>query len=176
MVWGAMRCDDVQAILPHRTLITQLRLRMTLGKRKTTGPDKRQREVSVPIHRFSSLTGEDWLQIGLKLWESEPFVYKRDYMVMEPIPSWDGVKRKFLPPSGLSAMVSRLLSMLRVPRRVLGGWQLNDAALLLPEGLETHFSGRSPRNFLTSVAAVLDFSKDQRAYLGRWAMGMGASE
>lgn len=176
MIWGAMRCDDVQAILPHRTLITQVGLRLTLGKTKTTGPDKRQREVAVHVHRLSSLTGEDWLQVGLKIWESDPFVYKRDYMVMEPIHSWDGIKRKFLAPSGLSAVISKLLSTLRVPRRAFGGWSLNDALLLLPDGLEAHFSGHSPRNFLTSVAAVLGFNKDQRAYLGRWAMGMVASE
>ena len=29
---------------------------------------------------------------------------------------------------------------------------------------------------MTSVAAVLGYGKDQRAYLGRWAMGMSASE
>ena len=29
---------------------------------------------------------------------------------------------------------------------------------------------------MTSVAAVLGFTRDQRAYLGRWAMGMVASE
>ena len=73
-------------------------------------------------------------------------------------------------------MISKLLASLRVPRRVIGGWKLNPAALLLPDGLESHFSGHSARNFLTSVAAVLDFTRDQRAYLGRWAMGMTSSE
>ena len=29
---------------------------------------------------------------------------------------------------------------------------------------------------MTSVAAVLGYGRDQRAYLGRWAMGMSASE
>ena len=83
MVWGAMRCDDVQSVLPHRTLITQLGLKMILGKSKTSGPDKRQRELAVHIHRFSSLTGEDWLLTGLKLWEVDPLAFKRDYQVME---------------------------------------------------------------------------------------------
>ena len=38
------------------------------------------------------------------------------------------------------------------------------------------FSGHSPRNYLTSAAALLGFSKDMRAYLGRWAIGMTSSE
>ena len=48
--------------------------------------------------------------------------------------------------------------------------------LLLPDGLESFFSGHSTRNFLTSVAAVVGFSRDERAYLGRWSMGMVSSE
>lgn len=176
MVWGSMRCDDVQCVLPHRTLITQLGLKMILGRSKTTGPDKRQKEVAVHVHRLVSLTGEDWLAMGYRLWEQDPLNYKRDYLVMEPSRDWSTVKRKFLPPSGLSTMIAKLLGTLRVPKRTFGGWQLHDALLLLPDGLELHFSGHSPRNFLTSVAAVLDYSKDQRAYLGRWAMGMVASE
>jgi hypothetical protein len=48
--------------------------------------------------------------------------------------------------------------------------------LLLPDGLEAFFSGHSARNFLTSIAAVIGFSRDERAYLGRWSMGMVSSE
>ena len=40
MVWGAMRCDDVQAILPHRSMLTNYGVRLVLGKSKTTGPEK----------------------------------------------------------------------------------------------------------------------------------------
>ena len=43
--------------------------------------------------------------------------------------------------------------------------------LLLPDGLESFFSGHGPRNFLTSVAAAIGFSRDERAFLGRWRMG-----
>ena len=50
------------------------------------------------------------------------------------------------------------------------------AVHLLPEGLEAFYTGHSPRNYLTSVAAALGFHKDERAYLGRWSMGMVASE
>ena len=46
----------------------------------------------------------------------------------------------------------------------------------MPDGLEAFFSGHSPRNYLTSVAAALGFQRDERAYLGRWSMGMVSSE
>ncbi|CAL1167610.1 unnamed protein product [Cladocopium goreaui] len=87
MIWGAMRCDDVQAVLPSRTVLSNYGL-----------------------------------------------------------------------------------------RRTAVGWELMQASLLLPDGLETFFSGHSPRNYLTSVAAALGFHKDERAYLGRWSMGMVSSE
>eukprot|EP00435_Cladocopium_sp_Y103_P036749 s3393_g9.t1 len=84
MVWGALRCDDVQSVLPHRSMLSNFGLKLVLGKTKTSGPDKPQKEVMAHIYRTV--------------------------------------------------------------------------------------------NFLTSVAALLGFGRDMRAYLGRWAMGMTASE
>jgi len=176
MVWGAMRCDDMQSALPHRSVLSNFGLRLVLGRSKTTGPDKPQKEVSVHVLRTTSLTGEDWLRVGFDIWSADPFNFKRDYMVMEPNKEWTGVKRKFLAPAGLSGAISKLLGGLAVPRRTALGWELMPAQHLLPDGLESFFSGHSPRNFVTSVAAALGFSKDERAYLGRWSMGMVSSE
>ena len=85
-------------------------------------------------------------------------------------------KRRFLTVEKLSSYIRLLLGQLRVPRRTRAGWEVVPNLPLLPDGLEKHFSGHSPRNFMTSVAAVLGYGRDQRAYLGRWAMGMSASE
>ena len=49
MIWGSMRCDDVQCALPHRTTLSNYGLHMVLGKSKTSGPDKVQKEVSVHV-------------------------------------------------------------------------------------------------------------------------------
>lgn len=67
MVWCSFRCDDVQAIIPHRTLISQIGLRLTLGRSKTSGPDKPQREVKAFVFRQASLTGHDWLGTGYSI-------------------------------------------------------------------------------------------------------------
>ena len=176
MVWGALRCDDVQAIIPRRSFLSNFGLKLILGKSKTTGPDKAQKEVAVHIFRTISLTGEDWLRSGFEIWESEQFNFARDYMVMEPHANWLKVKRKFVTPAGLSSLVGKLLSSLNCPKRGERGWELMHHVLLLPDGLEAFFSGHSARNFLTSVAAVVGFSRDERAYLGRWSMGMTSSE
>ena len=176
MIWAALRCDDVQAILPHRSLLLRSGLKLLLGKTKTTGPDKPQKEVMAHVLRTLSLTGVDWLQSGFDIWESDLFSYRRDFLVMEPTRDWDGVRRKFVTPSDLASLIRKLLSTLRVPVHRNARWELSPGQLLLPDGLESHFSGHSPRNFLTSVAACLGFSKDMRAYLGRWSIGMTSSE
>eukprot|EP00435_Cladocopium_sp_Y103_P019604 s2653_g4.t1 len=176
MVWAALRCDDVQSILPHRSLLTNFGLKLVLGKTKTTGPDKPQKEIMAHVFRTISLIGVDWLGIGYRIWDADPFSFRRDYLVMEPNRDWNGVRRKFIPPSELSSLIRKLLSTLRVPQGRGLHWELVSAHLLLPDDLESHFSGHSPRNFLTSVAALIGFNKDMRAYLGRWAIGMTSSE
>lgn len=171
-----MRRDDVQAILPSRLLLTNHGLRLVMGRTKTTGPDKIQKEANAYVSRWTSLTGEDWLRVGYDIWSADPFAFRRDYMVMEPTADWNGVKRKFLTPSGLSAAITKLLGELKCPRRAGVGWSFLQHTLLLPDGLEAFFSGHSARNFLTSVEAAIGYTKDERAYLGRWSMGMTSSE
>eukprot|EP00435_Cladocopium_sp_Y103_P069853 s777_g34.t1 len=148
MVWGAMRCDDVQAVLPHRMMLSNYGLRLVLGKSKASGPDKPQKKVAVHVLRTTSLSGSDWLKAGFDIWSQDSFVFRRDYLVMEPNKDW----------------------------RAHVGWELMPAVRLLPDGLEGFYSGHSPRNFLTSVAATIGFSRDERAYLGRWSMGIVSSE
>ena len=97
-------------------------------------------------------------------------------MVMEPAGDLDGPKKRFMTVENLSSYIKMLLGQLKVPRRTAAGWELVPTLLLLPDGLESHFSGHSARNFMTSVAAVLGYGRDARAYLGRWAMGMTSSE
>eukprot|EP00435_Cladocopium_sp_Y103_P019633 s6042_g4.t1 len=95
---------------------------------------------------------------------------------MEPSADWGKVKRKFLPPSGLASHIGKLLGQLAVPKRTNFGWELTPHALLLPDGLESFYSGHSARNFLTSIAAAIGFSRDERSFLGRWSMGMVSAE
>ena len=54
------------------------------GSQRLLVPDKVQKEVSVHVFRTLSLTGIDWLGIGYRLWDADPFNFRRDYFVMEP--------------------------------------------------------------------------------------------
>ena len=118
-----MRCDDVQAAIPKRSFLSNYGLKLILGKSKTTGPDKVQKEVAVHVFRTTSLTGEDWLRAGFDMWETEEFSFQRDYWVMEPSKDWRKVRRKFVSPAGLSSLISKLLGRLSCPRRSGLGWE-----------------------------------------------------
>ena len=142
-------------------------LRLVLGKSKTTGPDKVQKEVSVHIFRTASLTGEDWLKAGYDLWSAGPFNFRRDYLVMEPNKTWTG-RRRFLPPSGLSAAIAKLLGSISCPRRTALGWELMPAAHLVPDGLEAFFSGHSPEE-LFDLSSCCPWVPEGRACLS-WAV------
>lgn len=159
-----------------RATLSNFGLKFALGRTKTTGPDKPQKEVVVHVLRTVSLTGLDWLGVGFNIWDTDPFNYKRDCLVLLPNRDWSGPKRKFATPSAFSTLVGELLGQLCVPRKRDHERSVSGPLLVLPDGLEDSFTGHSPRNFLTSVAAVLGFSKDMRAYFGRWSMGMASSE
>eukprot|EP00435_Cladocopium_sp_Y103_P020797 s256_g5.t1 len=126
MTWGAMRSDDMQSVLPHRSVLSSFGLRLVLGKSKTTGPDKVQKEVS--MHVF-----------GYDIWSQDPSNCRRDYMVMEPSKDWPNIKRKLLTPSALASAIAKLLVSLCCPRRTALGWELMPALHLLPDGLESFF-------------------------------------
>ena len=88
----------MQSIIPHRTLISQVGLRLTLGRSKASGPDKAQKEVKAFVYRQASFTGHDWLGTGYSIFDSDMFKFQRDYLVMQPQKDWHGVVRKFMTP------------------------------------------------------------------------------
>ena len=117
MVWASLRCDDVQAVIPHRMILSNFGLRMVLAKTKTTGHDKVQKEVQAFVHRLASFTGADWLGVGFTLWTEPPYNFRRGFLVMEPANNLDGPKRRFLTVEKLGSYIRLLLGQLRVPRR-----------------------------------------------------------
>ena len=79
-VYGSMRMDDLQGLLPNTMKITAQGFRATLGRTKTTGADRRNKEVSVFIHRQAGLSGFDWLGEGFKIWQK--YKQPRDFLVL----------------------------------------------------------------------------------------------
>ncbi|CAE7243210.1 unnamed protein product [Symbiodinium sp. CCMP2592] len=172
-VYGSMRMDDLQGMLPATMQLTAQGFRATLGRTKTTGADRRNKEVSVFIHRQAGLSGFDWLGEGFALWKK--YTQPRDFLVMIARDDWKGPTKHFAKSEVVAGYVREVFKRLATPKFEDGAYRLNLQRYLLVEGAQGFFTGHSPRNWLTSAAAVLGWSKDQRDFLGRWMIGGSGS-
>ena len=79
MHWCTLRTDDVQWLDVGRLVFTDNGLSMVLRRSKTTGPGKKAREVPVYVARTLSLSGKDWLGVGLEVFWLPEFFWERSY-------------------------------------------------------------------------------------------------
>ncbi|CAE7486071.1 unnamed protein product [Symbiodinium sp. CCMP2592] len=169
MVWGSLRADDVQGLLPQTMLLDERGLSIDLARSKTTGPDKRTHTVKVFVERSISLTGHDWLKAGYALWKD--FDFERDYLVLKANEGFTEPLEKSVPSSTVALYFRKVLSELKTPKREGRTWKANDQRPLLPGYTSSHFTGHSARNFLSSVGAAIDVDPRELDYLGRWKVG-----
>ena len=166
MVYASLRADDVQAIRPETMEITGSGFKAKLGRTKTTGPDRRCKEVYIFVKRDVGLSGQDWLVTGFELWEK--YKQPRDFLVLEANGDWTAPTNKGVDSSGVALYMKSVLSRLGTPKRISGSYRLNEHRSLLPDGAYRMYTGHSPRNFLASVAAAIGVRKEDIDYLGRW--------
>ncbi|CAE7230724.1 unnamed protein product [Symbiodinium sp. CCMP2592] len=169
MVWGSLRADDVQGLLPQTMLLDERGLSIDLARSKTTGPDKRTHTVKVFVERSISLTGHDWLKVGYALWKD--FDFERDYLVLKANEGFTEPLEKSVPSSTVALYFRKVLSELKTPKREGRTWKANDQRPLLPGYTSSHFTGHSARNFLSSVGAAIAVDPRELDYLGRWKVG-----
>ena len=172
-VYGSMRMDDLQGILPVTMRLTAQGFRATLGRTKTTGADRRNKEVSVFVHRQAGLSGFDWLGVGFEIWKG--YKQARDFMVLVARSDWTGPTRHYAKAEVVAGYVREVYKRLGTPKLENGAFRLNKQRYLLVEGAHGFYTGHTPRNWLTSAAAVLGYPKDQRDFLGRWMIGGSGS-
>ncbi|CAE6926365.1 unnamed protein product [Symbiodinium natans] len=172
ILWCSLRADDVQGLLPESMLLNGVGFSATLGKTKTTGPDRRVRDIKIFVARETSLTGCDWLSEGLAIWTT--FSKPRDYLVLEAKGDWSGPTGRAVDPSALTLYLRHVLANLRGPlRRPNGQWVLNLQVRLYPNHLESYITAHALRDWLASLAAALGVPKPKpdRDFLGRWSIG-----
>ena len=79
-VWGSLRWSDLQAIIPAELALVEGRLVTTLRRTKTSGPNRRVRELPVAISEHAFFVKSSWLREGFNLLK-EHASYKRDYLM-----------------------------------------------------------------------------------------------
>lgn len=101
-IWASMRVDDIQNILPETVRLSTRGLSARLSQTKTTGPGRVHGQVRVFVKRSVSLTGINWIELGVNLLASDDLCFPRDYLVPAPNQTWMGFRNKLLEPPQLA--------------------------------------------------------------------------
>ena len=176
LLWGTMRCDDLQNVDPASLELSQLGLRFVLRRTKTSGPGKPVGELQGFIARDVSLSGVDWLRLGMELLEDEELNFPRDFFAIGFAREWNNPERSFLELEGLATMLRKLLLTLPAVGRRIGGLTLNQGTMLISPEMGSFWTGHSARHTLPSWAAAAGIGKEDRDYLGRWSYAKHGSQ
>ena len=65
-VWGSLRWSELQAIIPAELALVEGRLVTTLRRTKTSGPNRRVRELPVAISEHAFFVKSSWLKKRLQ--------------------------------------------------------------------------------------------------------------
>ena len=176
LLWGTMRCDDLQNVDPASLELSQLGLRFVLRRTKTSGPGKPVGELQGFIARDISLSGVDWLRLGMELLEEEELNFPRESFAIGFANEWDKPERSFLEPEGLATMLRKLLLTLPAVGRKISGLSLIQGTMLISPEMGSFWTGHSARHTLPSWAAAAGVGKEDRDYLGRWSYAKHGSQ
>ena len=174
-VWAGLRGGDVQGIDPFRLVLNAQQMKGFLVVTKTTGPGKRVLEVPFFVHRQASLTGQDWLLTGLRIWQSPEFCYDRDYFVPRCNADETTPVRRMADSCYIAGYDRFLLVKMKMPRRSAEGWVESRECLLVPHG-QMFWAEHSERHYLPSLSAAAKVIKELRDYIGRWGLGQHQSD
>lgn len=173
-VWACMRISDLEGLSPSRITLSSRGLRGMLSKTKTTGPGKQVREVPIFIARNVAISGNDWLPVGWRLWNSFGLL-DRDYFVFAASQGLEKPILKYASVEKIASYVRVVLYMLNKPcKQRYSGWRCKDESLLSEDSV-MFWSGHSMRHFLPTISAAIQVGKEQRDYLGRWHVGLHQS-
>ena len=169
--WTSLRVDDIQSIQPESLRLSNRGLSFKLARTKTTGPGRIHGAVHGFVCREVSITGEDWMVVGMLSMQRDDMKYPRDYLTPGPSKDFSGFIPKIVEPPELANYFRMVLSRLCTPRFAEGRWTLSEQLLLVPQTLNLFWTGHSARHFATQAAAAIGVEKEKRDYLGRWAIG-----
>ncbi|CAE7568785.1 unnamed protein product, partial [Symbiodinium necroappetens] len=79
LVWATLRVDDLQNFNPASVLLSQIGLKFTLDRTKTSGAGKHVGKLRAFVMRGISLSGFDWIGYGYRLLGTESLKFERDY-------------------------------------------------------------------------------------------------
>ena len=172
MIWCSMRTDDVLWVDRSRATLSELGFRGVLLRTKTSGVGRRVKELPIFVSRLVSLTGGDWLKVGLDLYLEVSKNFPGVLFLCRPKLDGSGFTRRYLDATLLASWMKWTLGKLPVPKKAGGYWVQEVGEQLIPDEWVARWSGHSARHCLPSWSAALGVPAEQRPFVGRWKAGL----
>ena len=157
-LWGTMRWDDVQKMVPKELKYFGGRMTTVLRTTKTTGPTKRVRELPVCISEHAYISKQCWLKTGFDLLKNHAD-FDRDYLLPKLNSNWTGFRKVMATYNDISSYSAYLR------RKVMRPGQ---EELVIHPTLAAFWTEHSERATLPTGLALLRAPKEERDMLGRW--------
>ena len=150
--WATLRCGDHRSIEFASVRVSPQGLQARLTRSRTTGPDKTV--LCRPVVVDCYVSEPHWLEAGWKV-TKQIADFERDYLMPAPSQNFRGARRMELRYDAGFAIQNRVLSLTTC-----------EGSRLIPPQLTGFWTPHSGRSFKPSCCAALQFTKDQRNYLG----------
>ena len=155
--WATLRFSDHRVILPESISWRPSGFAAVLSRSKTLGSDKNVLSRPLRVDTSCFVCESSWMKTSLQLLRDlAPF--SRDYLVPAPEKKFSGCRRMELKYEIGYAVLNRVMSLLKSNQK-------NN----FPVPVTSFWTPHSGRSFLPSCCAALDFSKEERDYLGSWS-------
>ena len=157
-LWGTLRWDDVQKMIPKELKYFGGRMTTVLRTTKTTGPTKRVRELPVCISEHAYISNQFWLKTGFDLLKND-VAFDRDYLLPKLNSNWTGFRRVMATYNDISSYSAYLRRKIKRP---------GQDELIIHPTMAAFWTEHSERATLPTGLALLRAPKEERDMLGRW--------
>ena len=154
--WCRLRFSDHRGISPQEVKMDSSGFAAVLRRSKTIGADKSIVSRPLVLDKACWVSKSDWLMTGWRILQ-EAAGFERDYLLPVPTASFRGCKSIELKYEQGHAIQNKVLRELEVSGEKLFSHQITN-----------FWTPHSCRAYLPSATQVLNFSKEDRDFLGGW--------
>ena len=155
--WATLRFSDHRGILPESISWVPSGFAAVLSQSKTLGSDKNVLSRPLRVDNSCFVGESSWMKTGLQLLR-DLATFSRDFLFPAPEKNFSGKRRMELKYEIGYAVQNRVMSLLKL-----------NHIIIFPVPVTSFRTPHSGRSFLPSCCAALDFSKEERDYLGGWS-------
>ncbi|CAE7299782.1 unnamed protein product, partial [Symbiodinium pilosum] len=148
--WASLRWSDIQAIKPIELRLEEGRLFTILRRTKTSGPNRRIKELPVCVSEVAFYEDARWISVGFNLLK-ENASYKRDYLLPRLRSDMTSMDRKMASYADAVVATAAVLARIGIPTAVQGYW-----------------TEHSERSILPTALAILGVTDSEKDILRRW--------